>query len=239
MFCLTTHRNRAFSLIELLVVISVITLMITLLLPVLRKAREAGRAAQCASNLRQVGVACYTYELDHGTFPAPESYPTSPWFLLKRERALNSPEVWDCPSDVTQQPGQTHAYQNYGWTENVNRGYAFNTTAGQLQSLQPGPDRYYLAYTSEGMTVPSREPVAYDFENGVTTSTAYLAGFGIFSHLWGSSASGGYAGRHSDASNLLAGDGSVRPLNLQNHAPDANADGWRGNITSVTELRGG
>jgi len=47
-------RSRAFTLVELLVVISVITVMIAMLMPALSQARESGRNVECMSNIRQV-----------------------------------------------------------------------------------------------------------------------------------------------------------------------------------------
>src|ERR1051326_5103437 len=57
--------RRAFSLIELLVVIAIIAVLVSLLLPALAGAREAGRSVRCESNQRQLGVAALTHAHDH------------------------------------------------------------------------------------------------------------------------------------------------------------------------------
>jgi prepilin-type N-terminal cleavage/methylation domain-containing protein/prepilin-type processing-associated H-X9-DG protein len=67
------RRQRAgFTLIELLVVIAIIAVLIALLLPAVQAAREAARRAQCANNLKQMGLALHNYEGSVGSFPAGE-----------------------------------------------------------------------------------------------------------------------------------------------------------------------
>jgi prepilin-type N-terminal cleavage/methylation domain-containing protein len=66
----TTNNRSGFTLVELLVVISIIGMLAALLLPAINAARENGRRAQCINNQRQIAYALLNYEHTNGAFPA-------------------------------------------------------------------------------------------------------------------------------------------------------------------------
>lgn len=106
------ERTSGFTLLELLVVIGIIGILAAMLLPGLSRAREAGRRASCASNLKQVGLALKMYSSESkGAYPPLQDRMgddcTTPnqRTLMFRGRSmypeyLTDAEILVCPSDA-------------------------------------------------------------------------------------------------------------------------------------------
>lgn len=93
------QRARAFTLVEMLVVIGVIAILAAILLPSLSKAKERARNSQCLSNVRQLGVAIQLYAADSDGFPySADTRTDSTWFTSIATYYNSDYALMSCPT---------------------------------------------------------------------------------------------------------------------------------------------
>lgn len=113
-------RRNAFTLIELLIVISIIAMLIGILLPALASARKSAQASQCMSNIRQHALGMQAFSVDNksSVYPTVGMMGGTTWYDL-----LNSQGYIDLSSGIHRCPGDLSDTWDAG-TRHTS--YAFN-----------------------------------------------------------------------------------------------------------------
>ena len=114
------RRRGAFSLIELIVVIGIITVLIAILLPTLHRARQQSLTIKCRSNLRQIGQALLLYSQHNHDWIYPPNHGVLPgrpkeefWPNLVFKPAVWNPPILLCPADNQPALECSYALNNY------------------------------------------------------------------------------------------------------------------------------
>lgn len=201
--------ERAFTLLELLIVILIIAVLTALVIPVTNAISHTQRSARCSNNLRQIGVTLFAYAADNGNKIPPRflSYDRSPRLpgslASWPSRLLNlgytqKPEIFFCPSAPP-----------YSYLKDVEAGRNIYTGGGLrtygIRTWGP-PGQSYLKYREEEKPLSAIEEPANFFIVADSYWTAYEGqGYGIVPGVPGQAAHA----RHKGLANALFADGHV------------------------------
>lgn len=227
------RMRGGFTLIEILVVVSIISLLVAMLLPVLSQAREAARAVQCLSQQRQVGIQAHYYANDYN------GWMTQYWvgvqdanglvlghrsnnrfnynqflaYLYSHQDAAAGPfTIYQCPAFSAATNGRE---QVYGWRK---------------QELADQSARLYQPTVTGGFfdlhhfEAPSRSYLAADTYHESGAGLQNVAGLNLIGASNPFSGDRGLHLRHSGSINVLFADASASARNQDG----VREIGWRG-----------
>ena len=197
-------RTRpGFTLIELLVVIAIISLLVSILIPSLNRAKELTRRVICASNLHQMGVALMTYTADHrGKFPEGGRTGSAPYFQCFYGRGwknslypkyIQVPELCYCPTPGYGPEPYYHYWEHAGDPNSANITYIYT------------PNQQTVKEDLQGNVFPRNAEEANSAEALMADLCTYLGDDGWggvlygWNHFW----------RDPEGGNFMGGDAHV------------------------------
>lgn len=167
--------RRAFSLVELLVVIGIIAILLALLFPAFAKVREQSRRTKCLANLRSIGQALFVYanvnrdRLPNGNPPNVWSDASAAdWVMVNFAEDLRGARVFRCPSDRNEDDPDEIKSAIHNQSSSARISYEF-------YSLFFAPE-----YGPTLAKMKGRAPLAWDLDGGARDPA--LAGTGDENH---------------------------------------------------------
>jgi len=162
---LITSR-RAFTLIELLIVIGIIGVIAAIMLPVFFSIRESSRRAVCLSNERQVGMAMFQYLGDNDDVFPPSLQDAGVGWAEKCYPYVNTAQMFRCPDD----PTLTIHFENtpVPWVP-VSYGLNSNLGGAIIPSLPPYHNRQHETAMLSAVSAPAQTVMLFEISDNRTS----------------------------------------------------------------------
>ena len=188
---------RAFTLVELLVVITLMALLIALLLPALASARKAGQTAVCGANIHQIMIAFVAYSNENAGYLPNQALPNLTDWSGTLAQLMASPNGFRCPEDANTRrpeldgiPWRSYAI-NSGKFTYLGNGYHSPwppTSTDAPEKLFDVPNHVLLVGQNDGhdgINGPDAPDGAWDGITGVSGAVVGVAEFeGLDAYAW-------------------------------------------------------
>jgi prepilin-type N-terminal cleavage/methylation domain-containing protein len=154
-------KRKAFTLVELLVVISIIAILLAVLIPSLNKARMAAKAVQCTSNMKQWGLVMMAYTMEYnGLFDLPGNYGDADnkdksWYVTLYPFYKQMPDILFCTATAKDQSKNNSTDVTSNVWKIANNKSLYGVAAGMAGSvgknskLTSVPPQYLAAYNKD------------------------------------------------------------------------------------------
>ncbi len=158
-------RSPAFSLVELIVTISIIAVLMGLLLPVVPRLRDTARKTACAANYHGIAQGFQMYRDQHEDKFPEARYMPPPWLSgdedpplrVAMESYIEAEDAWRCPGDPIVFDFPTEA--NAGPQSHTGMSYTYNVGLSGLSHAQS----FFAKFLRHE---PANTPLSHDFDGG-------------------------------------------------------------------------